>query len=181
MKDLALLALSLCAALSVGCSHMAQYGPVPLYISGVTNVDLAQPFDADEARRLVGQGSHSLSGTAAMKLVDGKNYFCSNTYVFLIPATAYAAERMQHLFGDPTGGFRRSERVLRFRPDTPEYVHLQRSTLCSPTGSFKFDGVPAGDFYVVALVDVFIGSQNHGGQVMQRVQVSKDTALSILF
>lgn len=129
--------------LLAACAGTARYGG--------TTVPLLKPFDQDQALHQLREGANTLSGTALLLHRFGGAANCAGQHVALIPATAYADERMAVLYGPARQG------VVwppgpRFEPDSLAYEAAVRTEVCGPGGTFRFDKVADGAFYVVAIV-----------------------------
>ncbi|MBI4920326.1 MAG: carboxypeptidase regulatory-like domain-containing protein [Devosia nanyangense] len=109
---------------------------------------MAARFDPAEAAYVLAPGKAHVRGQAFVRQNNGKLLRATGTDVFLIPRTAYADERIAALYGE-----RRQLRTGARLPDSdPLYDHYMRKTIASSGGSFDFDGVADGDYYVVAMI-----------------------------
>lgn len=126
------------AALIAGCS--VSRAPVVLTAS----------FDPQAAAFINNGGRAKVSGQAFVRRNSGKLLRAVGTDVFLIPRTAYADERIAAIYGDgkrPRGGVQ--------VPDAdPLFEQYMRKTVASSGGSFSFDGVADGGYYLVAMIHV---------------------------
>jgi hypothetical protein len=118
---------------------------------GSPTVELLKPFDQDQALHQLRDGPNTLTGTALLLHRYGGASTCAGKQVALIPATAYADERMTALYGVAREG------VVwppgpRFEPDSLAYEAASRTGTCGVGGAFRFDNVADGAFYVVAIV-----------------------------
>jgi hypothetical protein len=113
-------------------------------------VVLTTSFDAQAAAFIYTSGRAKVSGQAFVRPNSGKLLRAVGTDVFLIPRTAYADERIAAIYGDgkrPAGGTS--------VPDAdPLYEQYMRKTIASSGGSFSFDHVADGDYFVVAMIHV---------------------------
>ncbi len=155
-------------------------------------ITLYNKFDANSARALLEKGDNTIIGSAVLRQRDGGVQTCAGYEVWLIPRTEYAAERMQHLYGDTTQGFRNLANAQRYEfvNDSPDYQLLRKTTVCNAQGFFKFRNVAGGSFFVIAAirwetfspysyVNLYTGQQHtatavnkQGGTMMRRVTVS---------
>jgi hypothetical protein len=160
MKPAALL-LGLTLALT-GC---AQFGLGPQQAALSTPIT---PSEIDWARK---SGTNTVSGAAAMKS-GGTTYTCAGQSAMLIPDSAYARARMTAIFGNASKGTRASSLgPAKFERDDPLYVSTLRTTRCDASGSFSFQRVPDGVWYVTTSVKWQGAAQTEGGSMMQRVDV----------
>lgn len=163
---------TICAAL-VGCAGSPLGPPAPA-------VNISGAFDEALARRLVGDGVNTIKGNAFMRQRGGGVVTCAGSDVFLIPATAYAKERMAYLY-DTSGesGDNSHRRDFRFNPDPPGYTSIVRKTRCDSQGNFVFDRVADGEFFVQTRVLWMVGSLQ-GGNLMHRVTVRNNQVASVI-
>lgn len=153
----------LCLALVAGAAGCAQFSSQPSALS----TPIA-PSEVDWSRK---NGANTVSGTAQMK--DGNTtHTCAGQSVNLIPDSAYARARMTAIFGSTTRGTRAASLgAVKFEKDDPLYVSTLRRTRCDASGSFSFQRVPDGVWYVTTSVKWEQGSQVMGGSMMKQVDV----------
>jgi hypothetical protein len=134
-------------------------------------VILMSSFDAKEAGEMMAPGTNSLRGSALIRQRGGGVVTCAGKEVRLIPATAYATERMMAAYGNISNGFIPATRKITFGGgDQAQYARLTKTTTCDAQGYFKFDHVANDTFYVVTVVTWQV-NQNavEGGSLMQSV------------
>jgi hypothetical protein len=111
-------------------------------------VVLTTAFDAQAASFINASGRAKVSGQAFVRLNSGKLWRATGTDVHLIPRTAHADERIAALYGN-----RNQLRWGVRMPDAdPLYEQYMRKTVASSGGSFSFDHVADGEYYVVAMI-----------------------------
>ncbi len=130
---------------------------------------LHSEFNADQARRMLEKGTNTIKGSALMRQRGGGVVTCAGQTVFLIPATAYAVERMHFIYGPQDRGFGGKPGQLE---DNSLYVELTRRTRCDAQGFFAFDQVADGMFYVMTRINWETGRSAEGGGLMHRVTLS---------
>lgn len=111
-------------------------------------VALTQRFDPAAAAFVNTEGRASISGQAFVRQTNGKLLRAVGTDVFLIPRTAYSDERVAALYGQGDS-LKWGVRVPEAEPLYGQYV---RKTVASSSGSFRFDRVADGGYYVVAMI-----------------------------
>jgi len=105
-------------------------------------------FDPQAASFIHQEGRARISGQAFIRRNNGELLRAVGTDVALIPRTAYADERIAALYGD-----RNQLRWGAQVPETdPRYTQYMRKTVASSGGSFSFDHVADGAYYVVAML-----------------------------
>jgi hypothetical protein len=150
-------------------------------------IDLLSKFDKEHAERLLSEGKNTIKGSALMRQVGGGVVTCAGQAVSLIPATAYATERMTHLYRTDTGGTRPAS-VLQmnrepFSNTNPEYYAATRRGMCDAQGFFKFDKVADGDFYITTVIRWKSNPNSpmyEGGAMMRKVSVANGETKEIV-
>lgn len=144
---------------------------VALGSCSVTSFNTVTPFDSEDAKQLVEDGPNTIKGSAAVRRVGGEVVTCASRPVYLVPATAYADERMRIVYGRLDRGF--SNNRQNFENEPPGYKELMRETRCNAQGYFAFSSVADGTFYVVSQITWSAGDYStKGGSLMKRVMVS---------
>ena len=164
----------LIAAASLALAGCATMAPAPVVYH------VQAKFDQDQATRLVQDGKNTVKGSAFMRQRGGGVVTCAGNSVFLIPATAYAVERFQFLYGTTTSGTNAHRKQFQFVPDPPGYMSTVKATKCDAQGAFIFEGVADGEFFVQTTVAWQVGSSLQGGNLMQRVRVEGGKATSLI-
>ena len=141
-----------------GCAHQMQ----------PSTVQLTADFDEAAARAMIKKGENVVSGCALIRKEDGGVATCAGKIVELIPATAYADERISHIYGSTESGAN-SAGVFSFVPDPTAYQIARRATTCDSTGMFEFEGVADGMFYLVTEVRWGDGEVQEGINLMRRI------------
>lgn len=109
---------------------------------------LTATFDAHAAAIINAEGRAKVSGQAFVRRNNGKLLRAVGTDVFLIPRTAYTDERISAIYGE---GKQPAASVQ--MPDAdPLYEQYMRKTVASSGGSFSFDRVADGQYYVIAMI-----------------------------
>ena len=143
---------------------------------------LKSRFDKQQAVKVINAlGSGRITGKAYLSKQDGTRATCATSEVILIPATAYAAERMQALYNSKSAGFN-ATRKFNFVPDVADFHDLILRSKCDASGEFFFDKLGAGSYYVVTIVrwaESTFGKR-HGGSLMKRVTLRKGQKKSVV-
>lgn len=138
-------------------------------------VVVSSTFDIEAAKSALQPGSNTIKGSALIRQKGGGVVTCAGREVTLVPATAYADERMRHLYGNTTRGFNPaglSARQGNFANEPPAFRSMVRTSMCDAQGAFKFADVADGEFYVVSVVTWQVNDYfPEGGALMQRVSV----------
>ncbi|MDA8002797.1 MAG: hypothetical protein MPL62_16060 [Alphaproteobacteria bacterium] len=143
-------------------------------------ITLQNEFNADEARALLAKGNNTIKGSALIRQQGGGVVTCAGQEVDLLPNTAYARERISHIYGNVTKGVswfqEQALEYWEFDHTAPEYRDLQKITVCDAQGYFKFTNVADGSFFVITDISWSTsGSTNwsewEGGFLMQRVDI----------
>jgi hypothetical protein len=135
-------------------------------------VAIAAAFDAKEAAFVKRQGETKIDGHAFLKTPNGTAKNAVGEPVRLIPATAYARERFEKLYGGkkfvPASAYPKTEET------DPGYVEAQRVTKTDSNGRFSFESVAPGTYYLATQIvwrpDGAYATQ--GGAVWEMVTVT---------
>lgn len=173
MKSYAVVSVVLASVLLSGCAT-------------VRDVNLSSNFDPDEAKELLKKGDNSIEGSALIRQAGGGVVTCAGQPVILVPATQYARERIEAIYGSSSGGFKPEFPVVRhsFTNDNPKYKKLTKHSFCDAQGRFVFKHVADGDFYLTTRIIWHVASYGppEGGALAGFVSLSggeeKDVVLS---
>jgi hypothetical protein len=141
---------------------------------------ISATFDASAARALLVEGKNFIKGNAFMRQQGGGIVTCAGQFVYLVPATQYATERVRAIYGSDERGAVSGLLRIQFDPEVSAYRELVKTSRCDSQGNFSFEGVADGSFYLNTLVSWQVGGVAQGGQLMQRVQVSGGRAVSVV-
>lgn len=123
-------------------------------------------------------GTGRIEGEAFLRRDYGRLVTAAGERVFLIPATAYAVERFDRMFG----GERRSYFGNTVEEPPPEYYNLRRETKVDMRGMFVFDNLSAGR-YIVATRVFWTEPKSfftHGGAMYDVVDVKTDATTTAI-
>ena len=126
-------------------------------------------YDAEEVSWSKERGSASIHGNAFLRKQDGAIVSCAGLPLSLVPASSYANERISHLYGNLEQG--RSNNSRQIDEGDPDYFEDHKTTICDVDGRFKFEYLPAGDYYLIS--SIFWGNPVQGGMnLMKKVSLS---------
>jgi hypothetical protein len=136
------------------------------------SVQVAARFEPREAAFVKAKGEGRIDGHAFLKTPNGTAKNAVGELVRLIPATAYARERFDKLYGGkkyvPATAYPQTETT------DPAYVEAQRVTKTDSNGRFSFEGVAPGTYYLATQIvwrpEGSFGAQ--GGAVWELVTVT---------
>lgn len=136
-------------------------------------------FDSKAAEYINKSGTGRIEGQAFLRRDYGRLVTAAGERVFLIPATPYAVERFDRMFG----GDRRSYYGNVVDEPPPEYLTYRRETKVDMSGNFTFENLAPGR-YIVATRVFWTEPKSfftHGGAMYDVVDVKKDaTATAII-
>jgi len=133
-------------------------------------------FDAGAAEFINTVGKAHISGQAFVRQTNGRLLRAIGTDVFLIPKTAYADARMSALYGSG----KKLQWGTHLPPEDPLYKKYVRKTVATSGGSFSFDHVADGDYFVVAMIfqpGEFVSFQF---PIMERVSVRHGESVRVV-
>jgi len=132
---------------------MALFGAMLLLAACVgTDIEVTAPFVPAEAAFINQRGAARLSGQAFMRQMGGGVVTCAGEKVRLIPATAYARERISKIYGTSKGGRVNIYQAASGKNMPPAYLKLMRIAICDAEGDFEFNGVANGAYYIATRV-----------------------------
>jgi hypothetical protein len=139
-------------------------------------VRVESPFDLNAVKFIREAGTASVTGTAALALKDGSVKDCAGFNIELLPVAGYSNERIFKTYrNNSRGQVLLEDNPPKFTPDVKEYHDYVLKAVCDARGEFKFEQVPAGDYYVMAFIiwDVTVdgAARKTGGGVMHRIHV----------
>jgi hypothetical protein len=142
-------------------------------------VPIGTAFDRAAAEYVLKTGTGRIDGEAFLRRDYGRLVTAAGERVFLIPATSYAVERFERMFG----GDRRSYYGNPVDEPPPEYLTYRRETKVDMSGKFAFENLAPGRYIVATRVfwtepKSFV---THGGAMYDVVDVRTDeTATAII-
>jgi hypothetical protein len=129
-------------------------------------------FDSLPHAPYLAQGTSVIRGQVLLREKGDAPIPCSDTPMIATPATTYfrqvirlAAMGQMPLVGDDID------------PDYRSIVHIAR---CDAGGNFAFDGLPPGDWFVVATVNWAVRSAPEGSLLYYRLRLKKDETIQIV-
>ena len=141
------------------------------------------PFNAGDVAWSLGPGTATVEGRAALPAVGGVTHTCAGGETQLFPAGTYAAEMMRIVFGSDVRGFAPLASSRYPTNIAADFKNTVRRIGCDPEGRFRFDGVPAGRWYVFSNV-IFRGAGGgaapQGGALMQRIDIAEGARANVL-
>ena len=156
---------------------------VPLTVAlgscAATSFRTVTPFDSESAKKLLEDGPNTIKGSAVVRQGRGEVVSCAGRPVYLVPATAYADERMRIVYGRLDHGFSNNRQT--FQNEPLGYKELVRETHCDARGYFAFRSVADGTFYVASQITWSAGNYStKRGSLMKRVTVSNGDTKQIV-
>ena len=132
------------------------------------------PFPAEEYEALTSTGTGAVSGQAFLRTRGGEVKTAAGSEVILNPVTTYSEQWWDEAF---IGG---SDLTA---PD-PRYGEYWRAKTVDAQGSFRFDRVPAGEYFITTVVfweaPTAYGLQPQGGRVAERISVTNDAVTEVM-
>jgi len=148
-------------------------------------VKLENAFSRDAINFVTQPGHATVAGRAFLKLADGSYQTCAGFNIELLPVAAYSRERITRTYGnEQQGQILLEQNPPKFTPDEPEYHELLLKSVCNTEGEFRFERVPAGDYFVMAFIiwDDTTGAtpRKTGGAAMKRIHVAEGSTQDVL-
>ena len=126
-------------ALLAGCQTSGSSSPV--YQTNAA-------FSPEEASFINVQGTGRIKGSAYLETPNGRKP-AARSKVTLVPATAYARERVRLIYGNRKMA---SAKSVRFQGADRRYHAFTRSTMADIEGNFTFKGIGPGEYFVTTAV-----------------------------
>jgi hypothetical protein len=144
---------------------------------------MTSPFHAGDVAWSRAPGTASVEGRTAV--ADGQvSRSCAGGEAQLLPAGDYAAEMMRIVFGNEARGYAPLSSSPRYPAAiAADFKSTVRRVACDAEGRFRFDGVPAGRWYVFSnVVWRAVGAEGalQGGALMQRIDVAEGARTTVL-
>ena len=148
------------------------------------SAQMTSPFNASDVAWSRAAGTATVEGRAAIPAGGGASRTCAGGEAQLLPASAYSAEMMRIVFGSETRGYATLASSPRYPTNiAADFKSTVRRIGCDPEGRFRFDGVPAGRWYVFSNVmwrNVTGEGVPEGGALMQRIDVADGARANVL-
>jgi hypothetical protein len=153
-------------------------------LAGVSTIQLDSTFDVDSVKWVREPGDATVTGKAALKLRDGSSKDCAGFEVELLPVATYSSERIFRTYGNNHAGqILLEDNPPKFTPDAPGYHEYLIKGACNPAGEFRFEHVPAGDYFVMVFIIWELPGLNPpvktGGALMKRIHVNPHATLAV--
>ncbi|HRK24160.1 MAG TPA: carboxypeptidase regulatory-like domain-containing protein [Beijerinckiaceae bacterium] len=136
-------------------------------------VKVESSFDPKAAEYIHKAGEGRIDGHAFLKKPNGYVMHASGDVIYLIPATPYAKERMQRLYG--ASKFMPATRINQAETTDPRYLDFTRRTKAESNGRFTFDKVAPGEYFIVTTL-TWKDNENdilsRGGSIYETVTVT---------
>ncbi len=168
--------IAIIAAAALALVACADERPTP-------RIHTRQAFNPDVVAWSKAVGPNSVSGTAMFTTVAGDSRPCANIPVRLVPDSQYARQRFLEHYGSDVAGRTSGPDFNAYGPEKFDNVYLDmgKTASCNPQGSFTFDGVADGTWYVVSTM-VWPGSSashTQGRSMFKRVEVRGGQAVAV--
>ena len=140
---------------------------------------MTKSFNAAEAEQAMRRGTNILNGSALIRQLGGGVVTCAGSQVDLVPATEYATERMQIIYGSVMTGYLAAGAPNWINPPSmpastdPAYLRLAHKAQCDSQGMFTFQDVADGSYYVITTITWVVGYNSQGGSLMKRVDLGR--------
>ena len=147
-------------------------GILALGLSACNSAKISAGFDPKAAEFALKKGTGRIEGQAFLRRDYGRLVTAAGERVFLIPATSYAVERFNSMFG----GDMRSYFGNAVDEPPEEYYRFRRETKVDMSGKFTFEDLAAGR-YIVATRIFWTEPRSYltrGGAIYDVVEVKKD-------
>ncbi|CDT53427.1 putative lipoprotein [Vibrio coralliirubri] len=162
MKKLSLIAVAIGSIALAGCA---------------TVTPMQNTFAPSDVEWSQEEGDATVRGQAFLRTVGGEVKTCAGYQIDMVPVSPYSEERISIIYGNTVKGFRSTSPFSAggTPPQAPaEFLNYNLVSVCDATGSFEFEDVPAGEYFIVSGITWQVSSDSivpEGGTLMQRIKV----------
>lgn len=136
---------------------------------------LTAKFSPTEANYIFDKGTASIHGRAFIRAAGGKTKTAQGSSATLLPATKYAVQRVNAIYGR-SGVATRKVKFAK-SSDDPRYHVYTRTVSVGAGGAFSFDGLAAGDYFVTTGIN-WNGVNSSGNKSRRAVALVKRVRVS---
>ena len=136
-------------------------------------------FNPRAASYVLQEGENTIEGYALLRSAGGYVRTCRDEGVVLYPVTPYSREVVTLASGNAFGGFAKEPSYSALFDGTPLGAY-SRHAQCDGEGRFRLEGVPDGQYYLVANIGWMVKSARFGGAVMKSVEISGGSTHSLV-
>ena len=174
----ALLTIAACGALGA-CETVYPPAPPPPP-APVRPVGPGPAFRAHDFAWSAERGNASIRGEITFRR-DGHAYGCAGQSVILTADAPYSRWRMTQLYGSPERAALPVSVVRSRQANRPsdDYSAFVRRTTCDAQGQFAFQGLPAGAWFVIAVVQPQVSGAEPVA-LMRRVETRRGAVRNVL-
>jgi hypothetical protein len=163
---------------------MALAGWLVSLAAAAATVQLDSTFNVEDVKWVRDRGDATVAGKAFLKLRDGSLKDCAGFNIELLPVATYSSERIFKTYGNNRAGqVLLEDNPPKFTPDAPGYHEYVIKGTCNAAGEFRFDRIPAGDYFVMAFIIWQLPGLDPpvrtGGAVMKRIHVNPRDVLTL--
>lgn len=135
---------------------------------------------AAHAKAQLEPGEATIKGSAFLRKPSGNFATAGGEWVYLIPATPYAEERFRKLFAD--GRYNSAVFGNGVEAADPRYGELMRKLKAHKDGSFRFENVKPGRYFVSTTLTWLPKDEYlpHGGAIFDEVTVKGDETADVI-
>lgn len=144
---------------------------------------LTAKFNPTEANYIFDSGTATITGKAFVLARDGTTKTAAGSSATLLPATEYAVQRVDAIYGSAGVATRKVE--FSKESDDPRYQVYTRTAAVGPDGKFTFSGLAPGDYFVTTginwkVLDASGRSSRRGIALVKRVSVAKGQTVDVV-
>ncbi|HTU64860.1 MAG TPA: nuclear transport factor 2 family protein [Steroidobacteraceae bacterium] len=147
-------------------------------------LQLTNAFVLDDVKWVRDAGDSTVTGRTSLRLRDGSLKSCAGFPVELLPVAGYSSERIFRTYAsNQSGQILVEDQPPKFTPDAPDYHEYLLKGACDARGEFRFEKVPAGEYYVMTFIIWDVPgsdpSAKTGGAVMKRIRVAPHSNIAV--
>ncbi len=144
---------------------------------------LTAKFNPKEANYIFDKGTGKITGRAFIKTADGATKTASGSTATLVPATKYAEQRVNAIYG--SSGVATKKVNFSEESNDPRYLVYTRTAAVGAGGKFTFGGLAAGDYFVTTginwkVLDNLGNAVRRGVALVKRVSVADGETINVV-
>ena len=139
-----------------------------------------EPFSPQDVAWSTVPGANSLSGSVLFEYWNNQPRPCAEVPVRLVPDSAYARRRLQELYGSDAAGVSSGPGYGGYGPEKFDFRWLESGkTADCNQGSYSFEGVADGTWYVVSSWMMPGDKDGRGVSMFKRVELRGGHAVQL--
>jgi len=130
---------------------------------------------------MMASGSGSISGQVIFVWRESTPPItCAGSFVTLLPATPYAKQWFPFHLGE-SGDQNRYSDLTKLTPAASGFLNVARTAQCDASGSFRFENVKAGNYFLHSAKSWHLGREPVGRTFYSMIKVDANRTTEVIF